>query len=380
VSAMTTATASPQAWAPRSPKSALRLWTRYCAQWVWGPVFWVVLRLPLVLLALLDMDVQGQSSNGGTLNGKSRWRRRIWIDRERLSFERMTDPQEQEQALRQLLEMHRLKCVPQHAGEPPLKSCAGGRHQLNLIDSHYWLIGAWRALEIAQNEFNWTPTEEVGARLPGWLLLRCPPVSQLIPVPVGKHDIRVQHHQILGKGPDHTFLPSAQVFVQPGTSLNSGRRVPRPPFSIHGGPDRLLLCSVQPVGQNTYDIHADGGAPLARISRRPGRWLLGPRRVQWSIQPSYGQPPVTGKVGTGPAWVWYYLFSPAVALWWLFLKLCSGLTGGAGVKGPRRTRWGGPDSVCVMDSDGGSYRIAPERLDLRVSYAQAALHAWDIPS
>ncbi|MFF4601158.1 hypothetical protein ACFY12_00160 [Streptomyces sp. NPDC001339] len=167
----TMATGSVRAWAPRPPKSPLLIWTRYCLQWVWGPALWVLACIPLLLLTLLEVEVQ--QSGRGRLR-KPRWRRRIWVDRERFRLDRITDPQQQERELRQLLADHRLNCVPARPGAVVPLPCSGGKHRLGIDDSYYRLLGEGRALEIAHNEFGWVPVDRVKEKLPGWLQLRCP--------------------------------------------------------------------------------------------------------------------------------------------------------------------------------------------------------------
>ncbi|MEU1479249.1 hypothetical protein [Streptomyces sp. NPDC005760] len=159
-------------WEPRPPKSALRIWVRYGVQWIWGPVIWLLARIPLLLLAVLEIEVQG--SGTGRRMRKPRWRRRIWVDRERLRLDRIRDPQVQERELRQLLADHRLNCVPPRPGAPVPLPCPGGRHRLGLDDCYYRLLGARRALGIACDEFGWVPVDGVEKKLPGWLQLRCP--------------------------------------------------------------------------------------------------------------------------------------------------------------------------------------------------------------
>ncbi|MFI0240958.1 hypothetical protein [Streptomyces sp. NPDC016845] len=166
-----TTSATSRAWAPRPPKSALRVWSRYCLQWVWGPVLWLLARIPLLVLALLEVEVQ-QSGHGRMR--KPRWRRRLWIDRDRLRLDRIADPGEQERELRVLLQDHRLNCVPPRAGAPVPLPCGGGVHRLGVDDSYYRLLGARRAWEIAHHEFGWELADGADAKLPGWLDLRCP--------------------------------------------------------------------------------------------------------------------------------------------------------------------------------------------------------------
>jgi hypothetical protein len=169
---MSTVTAgSARSWAPRKPKSSLRIWTRYGVQWVWGPPVWVLVRIPIILLTLLEVEVSGSGSGRAR---KSRWRRRIWVDRERLRLDRITDPQEQERELRQLLKDHRPNCIPQKPGASAPLPCSGGKHRLGIDDSYYRLLGARRALDIAHNEFGWVLADGAETKLPGWLQLRCP--------------------------------------------------------------------------------------------------------------------------------------------------------------------------------------------------------------
>ncbi|WP_330459287.1 hypothetical protein OIB37_21840 [Streptomyces sp. NBC_00820] len=164
-------TSSNRAWDPRPPKSALRIWTRYCLQWVWGPPLWLLVRLPLILLALLDVEI---TSSDVSRLGKPRWWARMWIDRERLLLERITDPHAQERELRQLLDDHRLNCVPVHPGAGAPIPCSGGRHHLAVEAGYYRLLGARRAYEIAHTEYSWLLAENAEKHLPAWLQLRCP--------------------------------------------------------------------------------------------------------------------------------------------------------------------------------------------------------------
>ncbi|MET7286172.1 hypothetical protein [Streptomyces sp. NPDC005573] len=156
-------------WAARPPKSPLRIWTRYCLQWVWGPLLWVLARLPLVLLSLLDVEVQ-RSGRGPR---KPRRRSRIWIDRDRLRLEGVSDPRQQERELRQLLAGHRLNCVPPRPGAAPPLPCSGGVHHLDVEDCHYRLLGARQAFTIAHDAFGWVLSDDADRHLPTWLLLRC---------------------------------------------------------------------------------------------------------------------------------------------------------------------------------------------------------------
>jgi hypothetical protein len=164
---MTSTQATDRIWGARPPKSALRLWTRYCLQWVWGPPLWLLTRLPLLLLIVLEVDVPGSD----TRLQRPRWWRRIWVYRDRLRLERITEPCEQERQLRQLLAGHRLNCV-RPPGTPPLP-CSAGVHRLAIEDNYYRLLGARRAFDIAHNEFGWLLAENAEAKLPRWLELRC---------------------------------------------------------------------------------------------------------------------------------------------------------------------------------------------------------------
>ncbi|WP_328780119.1 hypothetical protein OHQ89_15435 [Streptomyces canus] len=158
-------------WDPRPPKPALRIWTRYFLQWLWGPLVWVLARIPLLLLTVLEIDVQGSGTGRAR---KPRWRRRIWVDRERLCLDRIRDPQEQERELRQFLADHRLNCVPPRPGAPVPLPCSGGKHRLGVDDCYYRLLGARRALDIAHNDFGWVSADGFEKKLPEWLQLRCP--------------------------------------------------------------------------------------------------------------------------------------------------------------------------------------------------------------
>ncbi|MFD7921917.1 hypothetical protein ACFV3R_22145 [Streptomyces sp. NPDC059740] len=193
-------TDSGRAWAPRKPKSLVRIWSRYIVQWLWGPPLWLLVRLPIILLTVLEVDVQGTGSSGSF--GRPRWRRRMWIDRERLRLDRATDPRQQEEELRRLLTDHLPPCLAQpgtgritpprsgstyrfarDGGDRPVVrtadggldlSCGGGLYHLTIEDSHYRVIGAGRALEIARAEFGWVPADGVEKNLPQQLQLRCP--------------------------------------------------------------------------------------------------------------------------------------------------------------------------------------------------------------
>ncbi|MEV8064698.1 hypothetical protein AB0P32_00895 [Streptomyces sp. NPDC085995] len=164
-------TAATTAWGPRPPKSALHLWSRYCFQWLWEPPVWLLARLPLLLLTVLEVEVP-QSGRGRMR--EPRWRRRIWIDRERPRLERNADPQAQERELRQLLSDHSLTRVPTRPGAAPPLPCPGGRHRLDIDDSPYRPLGARRAVGIAHSEYGRVLADNTERSLPGRLRLRCP--------------------------------------------------------------------------------------------------------------------------------------------------------------------------------------------------------------
>lgn len=165
------ATTHSRAWSPRRPKSSLRFWARYCVQWVWGPPVWLLVRIPIILLTLLEVDIASSSATPGS---KARWRRRLWVDRERLRLDRIADPREQEREWRQLLTDRSLNCVPPRPGAPAPLPCSGGVHRLDADDSFFRLIGAGRALDIAGSEFGWVLAPGAEKDLPTWLRLRCP--------------------------------------------------------------------------------------------------------------------------------------------------------------------------------------------------------------
>ncbi|GHA18958.1 hypothetical protein GCM10010389_66010 [Streptomyces echinoruber] len=137
---------------------------------MWGPPVWILTRIPLALLALLDVEVDPV---GGTGARKAPWRERIWIDRRRLRRERITDPQAQEKELRKILENNPLNCNPPGSGTVSRLRCESGGHHLGMDQSYYRLIGARRALEIAHNEYGWI-LDESESKLPFWLELTCP--------------------------------------------------------------------------------------------------------------------------------------------------------------------------------------------------------------
>ncbi|MHC5903157.1 hypothetical protein ACVNF4_04475 [Streptomyces sp. S6] len=150
------------AWSPRPPRSPLRVWTRYLAQWLWAPPFWLLVRLPLIVLALLEIDVPGPGSP------VSHRRNRFWLTRAALRRSLLTDPQSQEGELRRLLAEHRPPCAAAR-GLP----CTTRHHHLTIDDTYYRLLGARHAYRIAHTEYGWRLSPEVERGLPGRLVLRC---------------------------------------------------------------------------------------------------------------------------------------------------------------------------------------------------------------
>ncbi|MFI1366095.1 hypothetical protein [Streptomyces griseochromogenes] len=167
---MTSTEAANRAWGPQAPKSASRLWTRYCVQWLWGPPLWLLTRLPLIVLIVLDVDEIPSSDSTAR---RPRWWRRMWISRDRLKRERTTDPSAQEQEIRRMLDHHRRRCVPLRPKEGAPVPCLGGVHSLFIEQSFYRVLGARRAYEIAHGEYNWRLAENAEKHLPTWLELRC---------------------------------------------------------------------------------------------------------------------------------------------------------------------------------------------------------------
>ncbi|MFD3457138.1 hypothetical protein ACFWVC_33790 [Streptomyces sp. NPDC058691] len=167
--------------------------------------------------------------------------------------------------------------------------------------------------------------------------------------------------------------PASPVPQNPGTGSSAA-------LWIHGGSDGGPLCVVRPVGRAEYEVHTPEGAPLARVSRRPGRVLPWPRRTRWTIRPADGSPPAVGKAGSWYAWTFYLLLAPIWFPLWL-VQLVYSLVGGSDpvdLDGPRRTRWRTAGAGTALDRRGIStavYDLDPRRLDVRIAYAQAVLRS-----
>lgn len=117
------------------------------------------------------------------------------------------------------------------------------------------------------------------------------------PVPAGsQHDVEMSS-TIQLTGAQREAAPAAEVFERRTTERWS-RRSPIP-FWIHGGGGGELMCSIQPAGPDIHDVYAADGTPLARITRRAGRFLPWPRRVRWTVQLSGAPQAFTGRVGRG---------------------------------------------------------------------------------
>ncbi|MET7689629.1 hypothetical protein ABZT06_16905 [Streptomyces sp. NPDC005483] len=189
-------------------------------------------------------------------------------------------------------------------------------------------------------------------------------------------------------GPGTDGRPLAYVHV-PQDAPKGGRRA-RPPFTV-SGPNGEPLGSVRSVGDGVYEVYGGDGAPIGRITRRGGRILPWPRRVQWSVQATQGIAPLVGEVGTSKAWVVFVLISPLYFVCWAVMAAQGALWLLLGEKGeakkeaawemepPTWTRWrsdGEPD-VAIEYQTGRKYRLASPRLDHRLAYAQAVLHVWD---
>lgn len=188
-------------------------------------------------------------------------------------------------------------------------------------------------------------------------------------------------------GPGAKGEPLAYVHVP--QDAPKGGRTARPPFSVtgvHGEP----LCSVRSSGGGVYEVHGGDGALIGRITRGGGRWLPWPRRVHWTVQSAQGGEPLTGKVGSGKGWTAMVLLSPLYFAYWAVMA-AQGLVllligdkeearkdAAWELEPPSWTRWraaGEPD--VVMEHASGAYRFGSSRLDHRLAYAQAVLHAWD---
>lgn len=370
------------AWGPRRPKSAFRLWSRYVFQWFWGALYALGLFVLPVVSALLDAlhDASGRP--------RSRPPRRVWLSLARLRRERTADVARVEARLRERI-----------TGHPDSADI------LQIDDSHYRQIGATRALQIA-GEYGWHLPEDSLRHAPRWLVLRRgaqPPdhrapahgrVTQspahalaadgapYTPIPVEEHAVAGEMGPSIRLwGGDRRQPPVARIGVEPRQPGTTGR-TSREPFTLYGGPDGGPLCSVRPAGPGSYDVLAADGTALARVTRRPGRLLLGPRRVRWTVEPAGTAPPFTGRVGTWYAWGGYYVTFPLWAVVWVCAAVYS-LVNGEGddiaVTGPSRTRWRAPGTGTAMEYRGLDkvYRIDPRHLDARIAYAQAYLHARD---
>ena len=153
-------------------------------------------------------------------------------------------------------------------------------------------------------------------------------------------------------------------------------------ISIRGVPGGEPLCSVRQMDFGVYEVHAADGASLARITRRSGRKLLGPRRARWSVRVGNGALVLTGKVGSWYMWLAYLVLSP---LWFPFLlilalySLFEGSAGDVDMKSPSGTRWRASGTGVAMEYGGINkvYRLDAQRLDFRIAYAQAVLHFRD---
>ncbi|MEU6353453.1 hypothetical protein ABZ896_29705 [Streptomyces sp. NPDC047072] len=167
-----------------------------------------------------------------------------------------------------------------------------------------------------------------------------------------------------------------------------GSGPPPVPFSVYGGQDGGPMCSVEIAGPDAYDVYAADGAPLARITRRAGRFLPWPRRIRWTVRladapgpdgvPTPAPRSFTGRVGSWYSWAAYVLTFPAwslLLLWMLVYSLFEGDTSDLGLNGPTRTRWRTAGVGVALDYRGINqvYHLDPRRLDVRVAYAQAVL-------
>ena len=200
------------------------------------------------------------------------------------------------------------------------------------------------------------------------------------PVPAGSQRDVEMSSTIHLSGAQRDAAPAAEVFERRMTD-RWNRRSPIP-FWIHGGGGGGLMCSIQPTGPDVYDVYAADGAPLARITRRAGRFLPWPRRIRWTAQLSGASKPFTGKVGSGYTWLLYVLSSPVWLLFFLCMlvySLFEGDTSDTSLDGPTRTRWRTSGSGTALDYRGINkvYHYEPQRLDVRIAYAQAVLHAWE---
>jgi hypothetical protein len=202
------------------------------------------------------------------------------------------------------------------------------------------------------------------------------PVPALDPLPAHLPTDAVTAWMIREPSARPEDAPLARVY-EPRTTQHFGPRTPGP-FWIHVGPDGGPWCSVRPTTADTYDVHADDGALLARITRRAARIAPWPRRARWSAELTSPPQSVTGKAGTWYAWLTYVMTAPC----WLLLALCAmaysffdGTADDCTLRGPARTRWRTPVAGTVLDYRGISktYRLAPQHLDVRVAYTLAVL-------
>ncbi|MFI6439468.1 hypothetical protein [Streptomyces sp. NPDC050759] len=184
--------------------------------------------------------------------------------------------------------------------------------------------------------------------------------------------------RLSGARPDD--VPLTEVFES--RSTERWTRQSPVPFWIHGGQGGGLMCSVHPTGPDAYDVYAADGVQLARITRRAGRFLPWPRRIRWTAQISGMPRPFKGKVGSWYSWLAYALTAPVWLLFFLGMlvySLIEGDTSDTSLDGPTRTRWSTAGSGTALDyrGIGKVYHFEPQRLDVRVAYAQAVLHAWE---
>ncbi|MER7106448.1 hypothetical protein [Streptomyces sp. NPDC000229] len=175
--------------------------------------------------------------------------------------------------------------------------------------------------------------------------------------------------------------PLARVFT-PRTTQRWSRQAPVPFWIDNGRDGSSPSCSVRPAAPDVYDVHTPDGTPLARITRRAGRFLPWPRRVRWSAQFTNPTRTVTGRSGTWYAWLIYVVTAPVWFLVVLGVSVYSFFVGEADddtVARPTRTRWRTPGAGTVLDYRGVNkiYRFDPQHLDARVAYALAVLQTWE---
>lgn len=364
-------------------------------QRLWG-VFYAV---GMILSSLISEGLN--AVHDASARSRMRPPQRIWLSRDRLRRERSADIGQVEARLRE-----RLAQAPAAAGR------AGGAAQtLQVDDSFFRQIGATRALQIA-GEYGWHLPEDTARYAPKWLVLRRPaevhehqhqqqyavhspyqaqqahwqapgPAASYAPISTERHSIAGEIGERIrlwgSKGRQEVDL--ARVVLAPGATETADKSS-RPPFTIYGGTDGGVLCSVQPAGHGTYDVFAAAGAPLARITRRPGRLLLGPRRVRWTVRLSGTTQSAIGWVGTWYSWLSYYVFAPLWVPFWLSMVVYTLLSRDGDdirVTGPSRTLWRSPGSGTAMEYRGVNkvYHLEPQHVDYWVAYAQAVLHSRD---